>query len=48
MANEIGSNHFSIKIDDIFNGFKSVANETFKTDIKFKVQGGTIAEDISL
>eukprot|EP00828_Plagiopyla_frontata_P023778 TRINITY_DN3038_c0_g1_i1.p1 TRINITY_DN3038_c0_g1~~TRINITY_DN3038_c0_g1_i1.p1 ORF type:complete len:691 (+),score=93.39 TRINITY_DN3038_c0_g1_i1:62-2134(+) len=48
VANEIGSNHFSIKIDDIFDGFKSVANQTFKTDIKFRVQGGSYAEDISL
>lgn len=37
VANEVGSNHFNIKIDDIFNSFKKMADDTFKTETKFKV-----------
>lgn len=29
IAKDVGSNHFSIKIDDIFNSFKKLADDTF-------------------
>lgn len=48
IAAEIHSNHYEIEIDKIYNQFVSTLNESLGFKPKFKSEGGSSTEDLSL
>jgi NAD+ synthase (glutamine-hydrolysing) len=48
LAEQVGANHQSIDITNIYNSFKQLIKQTMDLDPKFKSEGGAWREDIAL
>lgn len=48
LAEQIGSHHIDLDIDEVYNGQKSLVSSALGFDPKFKVEGGSWAENLAL
>lgn len=48
LAGQIGSHHIDLNIDDVYNAQKGLIFSTLGFDPKFKVEGGSWAENVAL